>query len=464
MWRWGKVGKAAGATDAIKLGAGHGRRSIGQTIADLRFELAVIGLLLLTIGAVLFANLILRRTLTIDPATTAFATEWHGDEALHGNSTVTTDPVVPMQWTCTLRAQYRYPFCAYEILLDQDGKRGLDLSQFQTVTLTLNYKGPADSVRIYLKNFDPRFSDSKIRDTLKYNQIELPVRNGRQSIQARLSDFKVADWWIQKNRVPYRLSHRQFDNVVALEIDTGISARPGQHRFRVERITLRGNIVPIERWYLGIISVWAVLICLFLVSRVLGLQRDLRKRRLLHVVAEGEAQLARESARRDPLTGLYNRLGVTECYQQMSAQWSGKPIAVMLIDIDHFKAINDRLGHVQGDEVLAAFAALLRNNTRETDLIARWGGEEFLLILAVTDALAAVEIADKLRALIAASHVIHDKITASFGVYFCDTLPDKLGPAISRADRALYTAKAEGRNRVVLYHPPEREAAGRPHS
>jgi diguanylate cyclase (GGDEF)-like protein len=441
------------------LGIGQGRRSIRQAISDLRFEIAVIGLLLLTIGAVLFANLILRRTLVIDPAASAFTTQWHGDEALHGNSTVTANPGVPLQWTCTLRGQYRYPFCAYEIVFDRDGNRGLDLSRFRTITLTLNYRGPADSIRIYLKNFDLHYSDPKNRDTLKYNQVELPIRNGRQSIEARLSDFKVADWWIQKLRIPYRLSHRQFDNVVALEIDTGISARPGQHSFRIESIVLHGNIVPIEQWYLGIISAWVVLICLFLISRVLGLQRDLRTRRLLHVVAEGEAQLARESARRDPLTSLYNRLGVTECYQQMASQWVGKPLAVMLIDIDHFKAINDRLGHVQGDEVLAAFAALLRNNTRETDLIARWGGEEFLLIVPVTDALAAVDIADKLRALIAASHFIHDKITASFGVCFCETLPDKLGPAISRADHALYTAKAEGRNRVVLYDPADRESA-----
>ena len=429
-----------------------------QAISDLRFEIMVIGLLLLTIGAVLFSNLILRNSVVISPGGgVRFTTEWHGDQSLGGTSTVRADGHRPLRWSCTLRAQYRYPFCAYEILL----ARGLDLSRFQTVTINLTYSGPADSFRIYLKNFNPAYSRPQLRDTLKYNQIELPVSNGKQAVEARLADFKVADWWIQKNRIPYRLSRTQFDNVVGLEIDTGISARPGEHHFRVESIILKGNIVPIEQWYLGIISCWIVVTCLFLILRILRLQRDLRQRRRLHAVARNEAKLAQESARRDPLTGLYNRLGVTECYQQMLSEWAGKPAAIMLIDIDHFKAINDGFGHEQGDEVLAAFAALLRDHTRDSDLIARWGGEEFLLIGRVSDPHAAVEIAEKLRGLIAAHSFVHDKLTASFGVHYCDRLPENPGPAIACADRALYAAKQQGRNIVVRYVPDEHET-GRP--
>jgi diguanylate cyclase (GGDEF)-like protein len=168
-------------------------------------------------------------------------------------------------------------------------------------------------------------------------------------------------------------------------------------------------------------------------------------------VAQGEAQLARETARRDHLTTLYNRRGVTERYQQMLAEGQDKPVAIMLADIDHFKAINDKLGHVVGDEVLAAFAALLRKNVRDTDLIARWGGEEFLLIGHVSDEQAAFDIADKLRLKIAAAEFPHGTLTASFGVYYCERLPDKVRPAIGCADRALYAAKEGGRNRVVLY-------------
>jgi diguanylate cyclase (GGDEF)-like protein len=427
--------------------------AVREAISDLRFELTVIGLLILTIAAISFAGLILRNSLVIGPnGPTRFTTEWHADASLGGNTIVNADRARPLAWSCDLRAGYKYPFCAYELVLDRNrDNHGLNLRRFQTIAITLDYHGPADSLRIYLKNFDSRYSRPGDRGTAKFNQIELPLHEGHQTIEAKFSDFKVADWWTQANRLPYRLSHTQFDNVVALEIDTGSNAHPGRHAFRVESIRLEGKILPFEQWYLGILGFWIILICLFTISRILGLQRDLRQRRLLVQVAQGEAQLARETARRDHLTTLYNRRGVTERYQQMLAEAQDKPVAIMLADIDHFKAINDRYGHVQGDEVLAAFAALLRKNVRDTDLLARWGGEEFLLIGHVSDAQAAVEIADKLRLKIAAADFPHGTLTASFGVYYCERLPDKVRPAIGFADRALYAAKEGGRDRVVLY-------------
>ena len=424
-----------------------------QAISDLRFELAVIGLLVLTIVAISFAGLILRNSLVIRrDGSIPFTTEWHADSNLGGKTIVHANTALPLTWSCDLRPAYQYPFCAYEITFDhKKDNRGLDLSHFQTIAITLDYRGTADSVRLYLKNYDSRYSRPDNRATAKFNQIELPLHQGRQTIEARFDDIKVADWWAQANRVPYRLSHAQFDNVVSLEIDTGSNAHPGTHAFRVENITLEGNILPFEQWYLGILGFWIVLICLFTVSRILGLQRDLRRRRLLEQVARGEAQLARESARRDHLTALLNRRGETERYQQMLAEGLYKPVAIMLVDLDYFKAINDKHGHVLGDEVLSAFAALLRRNVRDTDLIARWGGEEFLLIGHVSDANAAVEIANKLRLKIADHEFPHGRLTASFGVYYCDCLPEKVRPAIGYADRALYAAKEGGRDRVVLY-------------
>lgn len=426
--------------------------TVREAISDLRFELTVIGLLVLTIAAISFAGLILRNTLVIRPGGgVPFSVRWHADANLGGNSIVNADRTRPLSWSCDLRPGYKYPFCAYELTLDRNDNRGLDFSHFQTIAITLDYHGPADSLRVYLKNFDSRYSRPGDRATTKFNQIELPLHEGRQTIEAKFNDIKVADWWSQLNRVPYRLSHAQFDNIVSMEIDTGSNAHHGRHAFRIENIQLKGNIVPVEQWYLGILGFWIILICLFTISRILGLQRDLRRRRLLVQVAQGEAQLARETARRDHLTQLYNRRGVTERYQQMQAEGQDKPVAIMLADIDHFKTINDHHGHVVGDEVLAAFAALLRKNVRDTDLLARWGGEEFLLIGHVSDAQAAVDIADKLRLKIAAAEFPHGTLTASFGVYYCDRLPDKVRPAIGNADRALYAAKEGGRDRVVLY-------------
>ena len=439
-----------------------GSRSAGgirQALFDLRFELTVIGLLVLTVGAISFAGLILRNTFVIDAAhASQFTTEWRGDAVLHGTSVIRADHRQPLTWSCELRSGYQYPYCSYEIVLDRHSGEGRDLSQFKTIRLTLDYQGPADSLRLNLKNFDPRYSKASDRQTMKFNQIELPLHRGHQTIEAPLNDFKVADWWLQWMRLPYRLTHTQFDNVASLEIDTGNNAPLGRHAFRVEKVTLQGSIVPVEQWYLGILAFWIVLICLFLIYRILGLQQDLRRRRLMEQVAKGEAQLARETARRDHLTGLFNRRGITERYQQMLTEHADKPVAIMLIDLDHFKAVNDQFGHVLGDEVLTTFASLLRTHTRDSDLIARWGGEEFLLIARVSDGRAAVEMANKLRLLVAATSFPHGRLTASFGVYYCDRLPEKIRPVIGFADRALYAAKEGGRDRVVLYQPPGKEA------
>jgi len=232
-----------------------------HAMSRLRFEIAVIALLVLTIGAIIFANTILRETLVIGSGgVSPSAIRWHADESMRGDSTVA--PRRPLAWSCILRLHYQYPYCSYEILFEQQADRGLDLSRFQTITLDLDYRGRGDSIRVYLKNRDPEYSVAGRPDTAKYNQIELPVRNGHQRIEAKLSDFKVADWWIQKSRVPYRLSQAQFSNVVAIEIDTGSSAQAGRYDFDVRSIALRGNIVAIDQWYLGILGCWIILICL----------------------------------------------------------------------------------------------------------------------------------------------------------------------------------------------------------
>ncbi|HWI86840.1 MAG TPA: GGDEF domain-containing protein, partial [Sphingomonas sp.] len=347
----------------------------------MRLEAAVMILLLLTIAAIRFSDRIVNEGIVINPADASrLATAWHGDEALAGSSTISADAAHPFRWSCQLRRKFDYPFCGYEILLDKGTDRGIDLSKFQTIKLVIDYRGSADSVRISLKNYDPQYSVPKARETAKFNQVELPLQHNRQMLQAKLSDFNVPEWWILKNRIPFRYSRPQFDNVIAIEIATGSTALPGKHVFRLDSITLGRSLLSIEQWYLGILGCWIVLICLFLVVRIIDLQRDLKRRRALQDVALIEARQAQESARRDHLTGLLNRLGITDRYQQLLATGGGKPVAIMLIDVDHFKSINDRFGHMLGDEVLCAFAGILRQHTRDDDLIARWGGEEFLLV------------------------------------------------------------------------------------
>jgi diguanylate cyclase (GGDEF)-like protein len=162
--------------------------------------------------------------------------------------------------------------------------------------------------------------------------------------------------------------------------------------------------------------------------------------------------LAETRAATDVLTGLPNRRAVEDGLRRMLAQASrtGSPMAAVLLDLDHFKQINDTCGHPRGDDVLAGVGDLLSTTLRGSDFTGRTGGEEFVALLPDTDAEGAVEAAEKLRGAFERLEVpgVDRRITASFGVaVFPDDAVDA-DELLRRADRALYAAKRQGRNRV----------------
>jgi diguanylate cyclase (GGDEF)-like protein len=159
------------------------------------------------------------------------------------------------------------------------------------------------------------------------------------------------------------------------------------------------------------------------------------------------------AATTDPLTGLANR----SQFQKRAAtelahgRRRNETAALVLGDVDYFKRINDELGHDAGDKVLVHLAVLMRDNLREVDVLARWGGEEFLVLLPSNDMHAATEVAERMRQAVAAVHIDIGgrmvQVTMSFGVAQVNGLAD-LQQATARADRALYDSKNGGRNRV----------------
>jgi diguanylate cyclase (GGDEF)-like protein len=164
--------------------------------------------------------------------------------------------------------------------------------------------------------------------------------------------------------------------------------------------------------------------------------------------------LAEARALTDALTGLPNRRAIQDTVKRMLAQSARtvSPLAAMLIDLDHFKKINDTFGHEEGDAVLAAVGDVLASSMRSSDFVGRNGGEEFVALLPDTDAGGAVEVAEKLRAAIAAIKLPHAErgITASFGVAIHPDVAGDPETLLRLADRALYAAKNAGRNRVEL--------------
>jgi two-component system cell cycle response regulator len=159
----------------------------------------------------------------------------------------------------------------------------------------------------------------------------------------------------------------------------------------------------------------------------------------------------------DGLTGLHNRRYLDSHLQTLfdRSVTRRRPLSVMMTDIDHFKAVNDRWGHDGGDRVLREFAARLRKNVRGIDLACRYGGEEFAVVMPDTEAHIAEKVAERIRAEIASAPFVVTgdgtaiEVTVSVGVSSLKPYADGVEALMKRADMALYEAKSGGRNRVV---------------
>lgn len=173
---------------------------------------------------------------------------------------------------------------------------------------------------------------------------------------------------------------------------------------------------------------------------------------------------AEELARTDSLTGLANRRAMNERFDDLIAEAErGRRLSLILLDLDHFKAVNDENGHDAGDEVLREVARILQRRTRRMDTVARFGGEEMAVLLPDAGRGDARSVAETLRQAIEDARPAELFVTASFGVaVFGGRLRDRQS-LVRAADVALYRAKASGRNRVVLASPflaPESVATG----
>ena len=204
--------------------------------------------------------------------------------------------------------------------------------------------------------------------------------------------------------------------------------------------------------YVGMVVV-VLLSSTFLTTRVQSTREHLRRQKA--ELARALEQI-RQLATHDDLTGLLNRRAMLDRMQleQRRSLRSGSPLLIAQLDIDHFKVVNDTHGHAAGDLVLQSFADTVRRNVRDTDVLARWGGEEFVLLLCDTPAADAVALMERLRQAVQAMQVPVPQgdgpitVTVSIGLAR-HTPADPLAGTLERADRALYAAKAGGRNRVV---------------
>lgn len=429
-----------------------------RLVSRVGMEAALAIFVALTLVAIVAERAILQTSFTVDASDGLISA--YNDSVDGGVSTsAITDPEAT-EWRCVLADQAIYSYCGFELIFDQERTDGLDLRNYDRIKIWLDYEGPTESIRLYLRNHDPVYSNPEQYDTTKYNQLEFDAALATGApLEFSMHDFFVANWWFQRYRLAPDLVHPQFDNVIIIEVQTGSSPQPGPHWFRLERVEFTGQVLTSERWYQGIVGSWLIAALLVLGLRIVRLNRELRRknqreRELLEInsLLDQRGRQLEQKAKTDPLTGAFNRTGIEEALKVglEERRRAARPLSIVMLDVDRFKPVNDTYGHAVGDRILAGLSALVQENIRSTDLFARWGGEEFTLVCHDTDLRDAAAIAEKLRVKIS----LHDfgeevGVTASFGVATLGAR-ESLEQMFERADQALYRAKEQGRNRVVV--------------
>lgn len=411
--------------------------------------------ILLTILAVIAHRFLPERRLLLDSATGATHFLMHsGDEKLSRAEWVDE---TRFHYTCEFAKEAADPGCSFIYLLySTDADHGTDLSGFRTLNLGLRYAGDARYVRVSIRDFDPRFSRLEDTNSTKFNYLNLHPKDLAQPIAIGMNEFSVPEWWLGQYDLPRNFSRPDVSNATAFTIDLLGDLAGTRHDIQIDRIEFAGDWISAESWYLGILCIWLVLGTTYGMSRWILLSRRHREQsRRLRELAESNVRLQGDKEKYqklstlDALTKVLNRHGIDQFVE--SLRTANQPTSVIVIDLDHFKRVNDHRGHHIGDRVLQTVGEILRAHTRSTDGLGRWGGEEFVLVCPGASLAKAADLAEKLRRRILETNFTPEdplSVTASFGV--ATTQPGQSFDDVFRqADQALYLAKGRGRNCVV---------------
>lgn len=361
------------------------------------------------------------------------------------------------QWICDYQPTHSYG-CGWNLYWDPLTDEQLNLSRYKAVEITMDYQGPASRIRLFMRNYNDAYAQPRNVRTTKFMSVSFPVNEAKDPILVPLSELSVAGWWLQEQNVRRQWASPEFGHIISLGVDF---IEPGLHKARIKKVVLVGEWISKEVFLFGVLVFW---MAVFLLEGLLKFyrlyQKAQRERNLVRTLEHKQNLLEEERnalgvlADTDPLTGIANRSGL---YAQMD-KWRTAPeaarpvnnIGVLLLDIDHFKKLNDTYGHDMGDKILKAFAAAVSANLREEDIFARWGGEEFVILCRNRTSEGLRSFAEKIRLLTQQFIFGADaeiSITVSIGVTLMGP-EEAVDESLKRADQALYRAKENGRNRI----------------
>lgn len=356
-----------------------------------------------------------------------------------------------------LKEGYAYPYAGLKILLGDGKTMGRDLSKFDSIFVWIKPRGEG-TVRLYLRGYDAAFYRPDDETSLKFNEIEFfPLEETYPAVFVP-QEFRVASWWVAQNKIDVHKARVDFSNIPLIEIQTGTNAPLGYGTLEIRGLCFKGKKIAKVDLVTILVALWFVTFLIILVIRFFDYNRERaanRKRQEEQekylAALEIEKSEFEKSSRTDPLTGCLNRAGFGSVLlrEQENLNKNGSSVSFVILDIDHFKDVNDKYGHNVGDEVLVNLTKLIQGKVRNSDSLVRWGGEEFVILCGETPIQNAQFLAEKLRVAIETTSLIkQQKITCSFGI--AEMMPGEDPKRLfERADKALYASKEGGRNRVT---------------
>ena len=356
-----------------------------------------------------------------------------------------------------LREGYAYPYAGVKIFLGDGKTRGKDLSRYDSIFVWVKPRGEG-TVRLYMRGYDSAFYRADDETSLKFNEIEFfPLEETYPAVFVP-QEFRVASWWVAQNAINVHKARVDLSNVPLIEIQTGTNAPLGYGTLEIKGLCFKGKKIAKLDLVSILVALWFVSFLIILIIRFFDYSRERAKEKKKREELEKnlraleiEKSEYERSSKEDPLTGCLNRAGFSSVLmrEQENLSKNGRPVSFVMLDIDHFKHINDTYGHQVGDEVLVNLTKLIQGKIRNTDALVRWGGEEFVVLCGDTPIQNAQFLAEKLRIAIENTVLIkQQQVTCSFGI--AEMIPDEDPKRLfERADKALYASKEGGRNRVT---------------
>ncbi|WP_111641496.1 GGDEF domain-containing protein [Marinimicrobium alkaliphilum] len=419
------------------------------------FQLLVILLIALTFVAIAAERFLPDRRLVLLPSEDLVLFLYSDGEEPNGNSEVTWIDESRHHFRCSVRPGANYLYCGFNLMIERESGEGIDLTGFDRLEMTLSHSGDSRHMVFFMRHYDERYSSLTDGNSSLYMSRTLLSEDVTSDLTLQLSEFKVADWWEMAHDIPRAMSQPAFGNVTVFGINFD---RIGEHELRLDEIAVVGDWVTTEDWYLSILALWLSGALFMAFNRLAYLHRRNRRdlRRIqelaqLNIRLETDKDLYEKLAQHDALTGTLNRHGFNRIVHEILSRNDRATHSLILMDIDHFKAINDSAGHDAGDDILQELTRLIEANIRSNDYLGRWGGEEFIMFCAGSPLTNAYPLAEKLRIAINDTALTPDgsPLSASFGV--AEFIPgERFESVFRRADKALYKAKREGRNQSVI--------------